>query len=354
MDFIEIEGYKSIKNIHLKLNPINVLIGSNGSGKTNFISFFEFLNALYNGRLKEYISLRGGMDKILHKGSNITTQLSFNTSFSNKQNGYRATLSLGDENLIFSNEYLVYNQNNGKDISNFGTEANIKVTDNFRAKYVIKHLNSFRKYHFHDTSKNSPFTQLSHIENDQYFLYEDGRNLASFLFEIQKSNKITYNRIIKTIQSVVPYFSDFFFHPNKEGYIRLLWQNKFSSTTYGASDLSDGTIRFIALVTLFMQPNLPASIIIDEPELGLHPFAISKLAGMIQSVASRDVQVIIATQSADLVNHFNPNDIITVDQFEGESVFTRLSEDDLKNWLDVYSVGDLWQRNILQGGQPNK
>lgn len=352
MDHIEIAGYKSIKDIHLDLKPINILIGANGSGKSNFISFFEFLNALQGKRLKEYVALRGGTDKLLHKGSDNTQTIEFDTSFGNGINGYRASLKLGDEGFVFTSEHLVF-RGNGKDISNFGTEANVKSTDNYRAKYVLHHLNSFRKYHFHDTSKNSPFSKMSNVVNGQYYLYEDGSNLSAFLYNIHQKHKIVYNRIIQTIQSIAPYFLDFFFQPNEEGHIRLQWQSKYSSTIYGASDLSDGSIRFIALTTLFMQPKLPTSIIIDEPELGLHPFAISKLAGMIKSVAAKDVQVIVATQSADLVNHFAPEDIITVDQVDGESRFNRLDEGGLREWLDTYSIGDLWQRSILTGGQPN-
>lgn len=354
MDYIKIKGYKSIKDIDFELKPINILIGSNGSGKSNFISFFEFLNALQDRQLKEYVALRGGTEKILHKGSENTQIIQFETSFGNGINGYKATLKLGDENFIFSDEYLVFRGNSGKDISNFGTEASVKTTDNYRAKYVIEHLNSYRKYHFHDTSKNSSFSKMSNVINDQYFLYEDGSNLSAFLYNVLENHKIVYNRIIRTIQSIAPYFSDFFLQPNKEGFIRLQWKSKYSSTIYGASDLSDGTVRFIALTVLFMQPNLPSSIIIDEPELGLHPFAISKLAGMIKGLSAKNVQVIVATQSADLVNHFTPSDIITVDQYNGESQFTRLDENNLQEWLDTYSIGDLWQRNILTGGQPNK
>lgn len=354
MDYIKITGYKSIKDITLKLKPINILIGANGSGKSNFISFFEFLNALQDRRLKEYVALRGGTEKLLHKGSENTQNIEFETSFGNGINGYKSTLKLGDENFIFADEFLVFKGNKGRDISNFGTEANIKATDNYRAKYVKEHLNGYRKYHFHDTSKNSPFSKMSNIINDQYYLYEDGSNLSAFLYNVYENHKVVYNRIIQTIQSIAPYFSDFFFQPNQENHIRLQWKSKYSSTIYGVSDLSDGTIRFIALTVLFMQPNLPPSIIIDEPELGLHPFAISKLAGMIMAVSAKKAQVILATQSADLVNHFTPSDIVTVDQHNGESIFTRLDENNLKEWLDTYSVGDLWQRNILTGGQPNK
>ncbi|HVI47225.1 MAG TPA: AAA family ATPase [Chitinophaga sp.] len=353
MDYIEIQGYKSIRQAKVFLQPINILIGANGSGKSNFISFFEFLNNLYERKLTEYVALRGGEEKMLHKGSANTQEIYFRTEFENGLNGYSATIQKGDTGFIFTQEFLLYDGNPGRDISNYATESRIKTTDNFRAKYVIKYLNSFRKYHFHETGRNSPFNQMSHVDNDSYFLYEKGENLAAFLYAIQQASPLVYNRIVNTIQSIAPFFSDFYFQPNSEGYIRLQWQDKYSSVIYGVTDLSDGTIRFIALTTLFLQPQLPSSIIIDEPELGLHPFAISKLAGMIQSAAARGSQIIAATQSSDLVNHFQAEDIITVDQKNGESVFNRLNSQDLSVWLDEYSIGDLWQRNIIQGGQPN-
>jgi predicted ATPase len=352
MDYIEINGYKSIKRAVVGLAPINILIGANGSGKSNFISFFDFLNRLYNRKLNEYIALKGGDNKVLHKGKKHTDTISFKIEFGDGQNGYSARLQSGVDGFVFLRENLIY-QGNPKDISRHGTEASIKTTDNYRAKYVIKYLNGFRKYHFHDTSSNSPFVQYSNIENDIYYFYEDGMNLAAFVYHIQEVNKIVYNRIIKTIQSIAPYFSDFYFATNKENNVRLQWTDKFSDVVFGASDLSDGTLRFIALSVLFLQPDLPDTIVIDEPELGLHPSAIAKLAGMIKSVSARGCQVIVATQSTDLISHFSPEDIITVDQFGGETVFNRLNSPDLQHWLQDYTIDDLWKRNIITGGQPN-
>jgi len=281
MDYIEISGYKSIYKERIDLKPINLLIGANGSGKSNFISFFEFLNRLYNRNLNEYIALKGGVNKVLHKGQKVTDKIAFKLEFGNGRNGYSAGLSLGTDGFIFTDERLIYHSDRGVDISRSDREARIKTTDNFRAKYVIRFLNGFRKYHFHDTSDKSPFTTLSHIENDIYYLYTNGANLAAFLYDIKLKDKIVYNRIIKTIQSIAPYFSDFELSPNSESYLRLQWKDKYSDVIYGVTDLSDGTIRFIALTILFLQPDLPDTIIIDEPELGLHPTAIAKLAGMI-------------------------------------------------------------------------
>ncbi len=352
MDSIEIKGYKSIESVRIDLRPINILIGANGSGKSNFISFFTFLNRLYNKKLSEYVELSGGANKILHNGIKKTKEISFKVEFERGGNGYSSTLAAGEEGFVFTDERLTSNSDKWVNICKYTKEAYIKDTDNLRAKYVIKYLNGFRKYHFHDTSINSAFTNMSHIENDIYFLYGDGSNLAAFLYKIKKTNKLAYNKIVKTIQSIAPYFSDFYLQPNSKKYIRLQWSDKFSETIYGPTDLSDGTIRFIALTALLMQPDLPDTIIIDEPELGLHPKAIAKLSGMIKSVTAKGSQVIVATQSADLIGHFDPEDIIVVDQFDGKSDFKRLDSTELSLWLENYTIDDLWKRSIIPTGQP--
>lgn len=351
MDRIKIKGFKSIKNAEFDLCPINILIGANGSGKSNFLTFFEFLAYLYQQKLQEYVALNGGVEKMLFQGIKVTEKIEAMLAFDGGINGYSFSLVKGETNFAFESEKLGYNSNY-RDIANYETEANIKNSDIQRAKYIRNYLENIKKYHFHDTGKNSPFNQMSHIENDSYFLYEKGNNLAAFLYTIQKEYLVVYKRIVKIIQSIAPYFSDFYLQPNKENYIRLQWQDKYSNTIYGVNDLSDGTIRFIALVVLFMQPNLPQSLIIDEPELGLHPVAIAKLAGMIKSIAGKGTQVIVATQSTDLVSHFEPEDIITVNQENGKSVFNRLNTNALKHWLSEYSLGDLWKRNIIESGQP--
>jgi predicted ATPase len=354
MEKIVIQGYKSIKDVEINFTPINILIGSNGSGKSNFLSFFEFLNNLYERKLAKYVALRGGENKMLHKGKEITSKISAQITF--EEDVYSFEITAGDEGFIVTEETILHlNDPSGvaePTAAYFKREVNVKNEPDSHAAEIKGSLSSLKKYHFHDTGSNSPFNNLSHVENDIYYLYERGENMAAFLYNIQKKDAIVYQRIVKTIQSIAPFFSDFYLAPNDEGYVRLQWTDKFSSTVYGTTDLSDGTVRFIALATLFMQPNLPSIIIIDEPELGLHPFAIAKLAGMIQSVAAKNVQVIIATQSADLINHFDANDIITVDQNKGESTFTRLNKEALAEWLEEYSIGDLWQRNIIQGGQP--
>ncbi len=354
MKRIEIKGYKSIRELSISLRSINILIGANGSGKSNFLLFFDFLKQIYNRNLQEFVALKG-IDTFLYKGDKVTDEISTYLSFKGT-NGYSFTLKKGDTGLIFTKEGMWYDNphyENPIDIASFGNESTLRYQTAPRANYIRDYINQLAKYHFHDTGENSPFNKESNIENDKFKLYEKGNNIAAFLYNVQKENKIVYNLIVRTIQSIAPYFLDFFFRPEVNGNIKLRWQSKHSSTIYGANDLSDGTIRFIALAVLFMQPNIPKTIIIDEPELGLHPTAIAKLAGLVKSVSSKNCQVIIATQSTDLISHFDPEDIITVDQINGESVFERLSSEALKQWLEDYTIDDLWKRNILSTGQPN-
>jgi predicted ATPase len=351
MDYIEIEGYKSIRKAKVELRPINILIGANGAGKSNFISFFEFLNNLYERKLREYVGLNGGVDRMLFRGRKWTSRIYSRISFEGANNEYSFGINAGESEFVFTLEGL-YFQGDRLDIADFQPEANIKNTSIYRANYTREYLQGFKTYHFHDTGKSSPFNKDSHIQNDIYFLYQKGGNLAAFLYSIREEHPKVYSRIVKMIQSIAPFFSDFFLQPNQNDFIRLQWTDKYSDSIYGVSDFSDGTIRFIALTTLFLQPNLPSTLIIDEPELGLHPNAIEKLAGMIQSAAAKGCQVIVSTQSTDLVSSFGPEDIITVDLVEGESKFSRLKSEELSNWLDEYALGDLWKRNVIAGGQP--
>jgi predicted ATPase len=354
MQSIKITGYKSIRALTLPLRPINILIGANGSGKSNFLSFFELLRNVNKRNLQEYVALRGGTERFLHMGPKVTEEITTKIEFPNT-NGYSFTIKTGGEKFIFIKEGLWYQNpywGNPLDIASKGPESELLFSNLPRANFIRSYLQAFEKYHFHDTGENSPFNRESNIENDKFFLYDKGQNLGAYLFAIKNDNPVVYNLIIKTIQSIAPYFQEFVFRPEPSGNIRLRWLSKHSSSIYGVTDLSDGTLRFIALTSLFMQPELPQTILIDEPELGLHPSAIAKLSGMIKSVAEKGCQVIAATQSTDLIGHFLPQDVITVDQINGESIFERLSSETLELWLEDYTVGDLWKRKIITTGQP--
>jgi predicted ATPase len=158
--------------------------------------------------------------------------------------------------------------------------------------------------------------------------------------------------VVTTIRSIAPFFDRFRLAPSQldTNQINLEWKERGSDLYMDAYSLSDGSLRFMALTTLLMQPHPPKTIIIDEPELGLHPMAINKLAGLMKK-ASIHSQLIVSTQSVGLVSNFEPEDIITVDRKDGQSVFERLDNETLQNWLEDFSLGELWNKNVI-GGQP--
>lgn len=362
LESITIRGFKSIASIeNLSLKPINVLIGSNGSGKSNFIGVFSFLHAIREGRLSDYVSKAGGADRILHFGSKVTSDIYIHLSFRNALNQYSLRLtSTADDSLVPASETVSfwdksrYNQpyENYLISREGGREAGISSPSASKVASWIKiRLGGWRMYHVHDTSSSSPMRKTAKIDDNQ-FLRPDGSNLASFLYFLQQKHERSYDLIRKTIQRVAPFFDDFRLAPQRLSpeNISLEWRHTNSDQYFNASSLSDGTLRFIVLATLFLQPNsfMPTTIIVDEPELGLHPYAIGALAALIRQ-ASKTTQVIVSTQSSLLLDHFEPDDVIVANRVNGGTTISRLDSSNLGDWLSEYSLGQLWEKNELLG-----
>lgn len=270
-------------------------------------------------------------------------------------NAYSFKLLPSDEGILFigREESILNNQIKYNKVfySENIKESLIKGSTTMRDRYLSEHLESYKIYHFHDTSNSAPLRSKANI-NDNRALKEDGGNLPAYLYYLQEKHPMNFKRIEKIIQSAVPFFERFDLEPLflDEDKIELVWKEKdYTETYFNASHLSDGSLRFIALVTLLMQPKLPKVIIIDEPELGLHPIAINKLSGLIKSAAAKDCQIIVSTQSVTLLNNFEAEDIITVDKENNQSVFRRLDKGLLSNWINDYSIGELWTKSVIKG-----
>lgn len=359
---IKIEGYKSIKSLDLELKPINILIGSNGVGKSNFISFFKLVNNIYEQRLQYYVKKQSGANNLLYFGRKITEHIKGYLEFDNR-NAYDFHLEANTNDNLFISDYGLFNKEKGSQfstkgwypttITSFKDESDLLSHEsvNTIGSYIIWYLKKFKIYHFHDTGETSSLRTSCQV-NDNKYLKENGSNLPAFLYYLQEKHPKSFHRIEKTIQSIAPYFERFELQPFwlDENIIELEWKEHNQPEGYfNASHFSDGTLRFIALTTLLMQPDLPQTIIIDEPELGLHPFAINILCGLIRKASTKS-QIIISTQSVNFVDNFEPEEIITVDRIDNESVFSRLKSEDLENWLsDYYTIGDLWQKNVIKG-----
>lgn len=357
---IKIQNFKSIRETEeIPITALNILIGANGVGKSNFVSFFKFLNRLYEQQLQLYIGTNGRAENFLYFGRKGSDFLSGNIVFDNDWKNEYSFKMVPDQtgNLIFSEEYSNYTRpntthKNRSHISGGGNqESVIKNDDGYRNKYLRTQFKGFKLFHFHDTSFNSKVKQPCGT-HDYAYLSEDGGNLAAFLYRLQESHSQHFKIIERVIQSIAPFFDGFYLQPDEINpqQIFLRWKEKGADQLFTAHNLSDGTLRMICLTTLLMQPNLPTAIIIDEPELGLHPFAIQKLASMLKSVSIK-TQIIVSTQSINLVDQFSPNDIIVVERSNNQTVFKRQNEQDLAAWREEYSLGELWSKNVL-GGTP--
>lgn len=351
---IHVEGFKSIKNLDLDLQPLNIIIGPNGAGKSNFIGIFEFLYEIVNKRMQKYVAEKGGAEKFLFFGSKETNKIAINASFS--CNTYKADLKPAEpDTLLFAWETACYEDKCTEKFFNLnGKESKLDTTDEFKVVYTLRYMKGFQVYHFHDTSKNSPLRKRASV-NDTVGLRADGNNLASVLYKLKNTESLyhCYRDIVSAVQIVAPYFQDFILEP-EESSILLRWQHKNSDSFFDVTDFSDGTLRFIALATLLNQPlkMMPDTILIDEPELGLHPLALKILAEMMQSVSKQEKQIIATTQSVTLINQFQPENIIVADRKDNQSVFRRLEKGEVENWLDEYAMGDIWEKDII-GGTPD-
>jgi predicted ATPase len=368
LDSMEVEGYKSIRSAKIDLGAINVLIGANGSGKSNLVSLFGLLADLADRRLQLHVARQGGANAILHFGRKRTSTLRVELRF--PTHAYEVVLvpSAGDT-LVFSWEApstwepptsAVPADGRGHPVSEYTERAGHKETtmdeelsarDKFVVEPIVTAMRAGRPFHFHDTGQSAPTKQKQKID-DNRSLRAEGDNLAPFLFALRATAPGAYRRIVGAVRAIAPFFDDFVLEPDalNRSMIQLAWRHTSDDALFTADSLSDGTLRFICLATLLLQPTLPSLIVIDEPELGLHPFAITQLAALVRAAATK-AQVTLATQSVTLLDQFEADEVIVAERDNGQSSFKRLDESALAAWKQEYSLGELWLKNVL-GGRP--
>jgi len=361
IDRITLKGFKSIRNLpDFCLRNLNILIGANGAGKSNFVSFFAFLREAIQGRLNHYVGKKGGADNHLFMGPKITEQIHAHLHF--RPLGYEFRLEPTVENsFVFADERTEF------DRLGDGTQASRSIGQGHResvlknraadgadpkSRSIMDSISSWVVYHFHDTSDAAPMRRFCSVRDFEY-LRPDAANLAVFLLFLDQKHPTAYDRIRDTVRLAAPFFDDFVLRPkeaNGDLMLQLEWTQRDSDYPFHVNQLSDGTLRFIALTTALLQPEPPATMLFDEPELGLHPYALNLFAGLLKKAATK-TQIIVSTQSAPLLDNFEAEDIIVVERHNGESTFKRLASADLAEWRKDYSLGELWQKNVI-GGRP--
>jgi len=360
LDRLTIKGFKSIRELKdFDLKALNIFIGGNGAGKSNLIEFFRLLREIIGGNLNDYIRSGGGISDFLFNGRKVTSQMEFETRFGSR--GYRFNLKPGPaEDCLLTDEARYYAggrtgwwelDNSPDGTSLLVKEAKSDSGDSQYSKSVYEAISSWQIYHFHDTSATAAMRHYEIIQDNKVLRF-DASNIAPYLLRLRNEHENSYREILDSLRLVMPFFDDFLLDVTELGpkqKVNLSWLQKGSDYPMQPYHLSDGSIRFICLATSLLQPKPPSTIIIDEPELGLHPAAISILAELIQNAAKR-TQLIVATQSPALIDNFSVEDVIVVNRKDGASTFARLQEEDFNVWLETYSVGELWSKNVISGG----
>lgn len=361
---IRVAGWKSIKDQTIELGPLNVIIGANGSGKSNLLSFFRLLLAVSQNNVSQFIAPAGGASSVLYLGPKTTSAIYGETVFAGESIVERHDFNLafaGGDQLIIDCESFTEPKADSPGNQAHHMAAGGKflrplpagmAPDGKPAARIHQLLSGIRVYHFHDTSETARLRLTGYIQDNRGLLYDAG-NLPAVLYLLRQQHPSSYRRIVGAVRATVPGFGDFVLEPQQLApqNILLNWRRNETDYLFGPHQFSDGSLRFIALATLLNQPAglLPPVIVIDEPELGLHPAAVSLLAGMLRA-ASQLCQVIVATQSVALLDEFDVEEVIVADMHEGESQFRRLDAARLSEWLESYSLSQLWEKNVIGGG----
>ena len=369
LDKLTIRGFKSIRELDgLELKNLNILIGANGAGKSNLIAFFQMLKAQADGALKSYITLNGGIEDLLHKGREPASKMELEACFGSDLYRLSIVPGVGEsyeviESAPFSNAEAGHgDQIDGtRDKSARDREAlavgeeGESYSNEHILKMVHESIRAWKVYHFHDTSTSAAMRHSEIVEDDKY-LRHDASNIAPYLLRIREEEPFAYKEILFACQLVAPFIEDFILKPKQLGpktKVSLTWKAKGSDYPMQAYHLSDGTIRFICLATALLQPNLPPMIILDEPEMGLQPTALNIAEELIEA-AARETQVVVATQAPLMLDECDAEDVILVKRRDGQSTFERLKHEDYKGWLEEYTVGGLWLKNVIPGGKSHE
>jgi predicted ATPase len=367
---VRISGLTSISDLTLSLDTsVTVLIGPNGAGKSNLIGALQLLGQIVDGQLQDTLVRRGGFARLLHRSpgpgggaDHVEIEIWGEPTAAGVANGYLLNLrEASGDSAVLRETVFMHDAKHARPYElRLGAtpESRLHLTSADRgsraagiARHVLPVLAGCRVFHFQDTSSDAPVKRRAD-DADNVTLAPDAQNIAPLLARIEAKEPARYRRIVRTVQTVAPLFGDFFLRP-EAGRLRLRWREKGLDNVFSADELSDGTLRFVCLATLLLQPDRPATIVLDEPELGLHPFAINQLVSLIRGAAADGGKVILASQSVTLLSHFETTEVAVIERGPTGATVNRPNVAELSDWLAEYSLGDLWEKNLL-GGRPRR
>jgi predicted ATPase len=381
---IHVQGFRRLHNLDLRLKPLNVVIGANGSGKTSLLDVFSLLAASAFGRLKETMSDLGGIDanlaNLLAANGNKARFMAFDLAMGAPGHNpieYRIAMTPQGLGYEISDEVLTQQrdekpqpfehiQAHHGDVRYFEEKEGL-VPPNWKYNSTESALSQVPKmfqepeefrqrlassthYHVLDVGPRAP-VRLPQQMRDAQLPGHDGEDLVSCLYTLRETDADRFETIEATLQTGFPDFERLNFPPVAAGTLAMTWKDKTSKNPFYMHQLSEGTLRFLWLATLLQSPGLTAVTMIDEPEVSLHPELLSLLAELLRE-ASQRTQVIVATHADRLVRFLKPSEVVTINvNDEGAAELTRADELDLEKWLEEYTLDEVWRMGRM-GGRP--
>lgn len=377
---LEIEGFRSLNNVTWKPGALNVVIGPNGSGKSNLLRLLEMISAGAKGKLGDYVQDNGGMNALVWDGQVSAIKYALQVLSDDDDlpsTSYRVTLAqlgqgtnylVAEEVLTDANEIFPYLQRSNLHTVVQGFDAPIVLNPNtvperelvlfiadnplvpdFKIAIFAGYLKVWAIYHAINTSADAPIRQPA-VTRREAQVAPDGQNLVNVLHTLYTTNRDFKDSINSAMQAAFgPAFDELVFIPASTNRIELQIRWTTLKREQSAADLSDGTLRFLFLITVLANPHPAPLIAIDEPETGLHPSMLPIIAEY-AAEASRRTQIVFTTHSDQFLDAFgDTKPTTTVAKWEdGQTTLTTLTDDELAYWLKDYSLGKMFRTGQLE------
>ena len=383
---LHVSNYRCLANVDLPLRNLNVLIGPNGAGKTSLLEIFQLLQRGSQLQLGDFLAENGGIDAVINRGRNdhrptklsIEVTLDVESERSPEPMTYtvelfslQRTLAIGMERLEWqvtsdAPQPFRYIDANGERIRYYDPVTTKLVTPNwayqtnelalaqvpkmYQEPEALRNLLAITAFHsFLDVSSRSA-VRLPQPLAPGMRPGPNGDGLYSALFNMRSKAPETYERILALLEQGFPGFQRLEFDVVGAGQITLMWLERHSRQPLYPNQLSEGTLRFLWLIATLLSPAIPPLLLLDEPEVSLHPELLMLLAGVLQDVSAGS-QIVVATHSPDLIRWLKPDEVLVVDKIDGASTFTWADTMHLEAWLEDFTLRDLWLMGNL-GGRP--
>ena len=368
---LKIEGFKRLHNVDVEMRPVMVMIGANGVGKTSLLDALSLLSASATGTLNQRLSEMGGVSEIITRGRATDLSLSVEMEVPNYEPlKYELRIEPFGQAYGISQETLTQARTGFSapfkhidsqltDVRYFDMETNHLLRPNWehnkfesslaqvpkmfqQAEELRRTLGSMTQYHVLDVDQRAP------VKLPQQLMPADlpgsnGESLLPFLYNLREANRESYEAIEDTLRSAFSGFEALNFPSVAAGMLSMTWKEKSFKDPIYVNQLSEGTLRFMWLVSLLQSPGLSTVTMIDEPEVSLHPELLAVLADLMRE-ASQRTQIIVATHSDSLIRFLRPNEVVVMDSDDsGFATPTWADSMNLDEWLAEYSLDEVWR-----------